>query len=169
MKVRDVMSSPAITVPERTPLRAAAALLVAHGFTGAPVVGGEGQLVGVVTEADLVRGQVPPDGWTRADPPDLSVGDVMSPLPLVTRPDDDLADVVATMLDKHIRTLPVVDDGVLVGVLSRRDVLRCVARRELTSAAVAARRMDRPYPERRADNDRARDEPQRGSRAAEPR
>jgi CBS domain-containing protein len=51
------------------------------------------------------------------------------------------------MLDKHIRTLPVVDDGVFVGVLSRRDVLRCVARRELTSAAAAPRRMDRPHSE----------------------
>jgi CBS domain-containing protein len=52
------------------------------------------------------------------------------------------------MLDKHIRAVPVVDDGVLVGVMSRRGVLRCVARRELTSAAVAARRMHRPHSQR---------------------
>jgi CBS domain-containing protein len=54
------------------------------------------------------------------------------------------------MLDKHTRTVPVIDGGVFVGVLSRRDVLRCVARRELTSAAAAARGMDRPHSERPA-------------------
>ena len=52
--------------------------------------------------------------------------------------EDDLAGVVATMLNANIR--PVVDEGVLVGILSRRDVLRCVARPELTPANVAARR-----------------------------
>jgi CBS domain-containing protein len=142
MRVRDVMTTPAVSVPLRTPLGAAAALLVAHGFTGAPVVDDEGRLVGIVTEADLVRGQIPPDGWAGAQPPNPPVVEVMTPTPLAMRPEDDLSDVVATMLDARLRTLPIVDDGVLVGVLSRRDVLRCVARRELTSAQVRARRSD---------------------------
>ena len=142
MRVRDVMTTPVLSVPLRTPLQAAAALLVAHGFTAAPVVDDDGRLVGIVTEADLVRGQIPPHGWVGAQPANPPVSEVMTPTPLAGRPEDDLADVVATMLETRSRTLPIVEDGVLVGILSRRDVLRCVARRELTSADVAARRSD---------------------------
>jgi CBS domain-containing protein len=59
------------------------------------------------------------------------------------RPEDDPADVVALMLDARIRTVPIVDDGELVGIVTRRDVLRVVARRELTSDDVTARRYGR--------------------------
>ena len=142
MRVKDVMTRPVITIGTRTPAHAAAALLVAHGFTAAPVVDADGHVVGVVSEADLVRGQIPPDGWDRVQPPDAAVAEIMTPIPVSMRSDDDLADVVATMLDNGVRSVPIVDDGVLVGILSRRDVLRCIARRELTSAAVAARRAE---------------------------
>jgi CBS-domain-containing membrane protein len=64
----------------------------------------------------------------------------MTPAPLSARPEDDLADVVAQMLDRGVRSVPVVDHGELVGMVSRCDVLRCVARRELTSQDVRRRR-----------------------------
>ena len=50
MRVREVMTSPVSTLQARTPLQPAAALLVAQGFTGAPVVDGDGPLVDVMTE-----------------------------------------------------------------------------------------------------------------------
>ena len=53
--------------------------------------------------------------------------------------EDDLADVVALMLNSEIRSVPVLDDGVPVGIASRRDVLGCVARREPTSDDVRRR------------------------------
>jgi predicted CoA-binding protein len=64
----------------------------------------------------------------------------VTPAPRSVRPEDDLADVVALMLDSGVRSVPLVDDGVLVGIVSRRDVLRCVARHELTSLDVRQRR-----------------------------
>lgn len=139
MRARDVMSSPVITLRPDTPARAAAALLIAHGFAAAPVVEG-GRVIGIVTEADLMRGHIVPDGWVVEGLPDAAVGAVMTPAPVSVRPADDLADIVALMLDSGVRSLPVVDDGALVGIVSRRDVLRCVARSELTSEDVRQRR-----------------------------
>jgi CBS domain-containing protein len=102
-----------------------------HGFTSAPVVTAEGVLRGIVTEADLMRGQPLPDPEHTDTTPDTTAGEVMTPDPRTMRPIDDLSDVVAVMLADRIRSVPIVEDGRLVGIISRRDILRCVARREL--------------------------------------
>lgn len=140
MKARDVMTSPVIVIRPDTPAREAAALLCAHGFTAAPVVDDRRRVVGMATEADLVRGRIPPDGWAVEDYADPAVDAVMTTEPLVVGPDDDLADVVTRMLDAAITSVPVVDSERLVGIVSRRDVLRAVARHELTSDDVLHRR-----------------------------
>ncbi|GAA2552819.1 CBS domain-containing protein [Pseudonocardia hydrocarbonoxydans] len=140
MQARDVMTSPVITLRPDTPVRAAAALLISHGFTASPVVDADGRLLGIVTEADLMRGRIVREGGAVTDAPEPAVAAVMSGDPVTAGPGDDLADVVATMLEHGFRSLPVVRGTDLVGILSRRDVLRCVARGELTSADVAARR-----------------------------
>jgi len=134
------MTSPVITLRPGAPVQAAAALLCSHGFTAAPVVDAAGVLVGIASEADLVRGRIVPDGWAVGPEPDPTVEQVMTAAPAAMRPEDDLADVVALMLDAGLRSVPIVDDGKLVGIVTRRDVLRVVARRELTSDDVARRR-----------------------------
>jgi CBS domain-containing protein len=131
MLARDVMSRTVVSVRPNMPARAAAALLVVHGFTGAPVVTAEGLLRGIVTEADLMRGQPLPDGEHVDTMPDTTAGEVMTPDPTTLRPLDDLSAVVTVMLADGIRSVPIVEDGRLVGIISRRDILRCVARREL--------------------------------------
>lgn len=148
MKARDVMSSPVITVRPETPIRAAAALLVSHGYAAAPVVDDDGHVVGIVAEEDLVRGQIPPEDWQRPGtwdkPVPQAVREVMIGAPLGTQPDTDLTDLVSLMLEARVRSLPIVDDGQLVGIVSRRDVLRVVARGELTSEDVWRRRAGLP-------------------------
>jgi CBS-domain-containing membrane protein len=57
MKVRDLMSNPVVTIGLDTPVRAAAELLVSHGYTAASVMEG-GRMIGIVTEADLMRDQI---------------------------------------------------------------------------------------------------------------
>jgi len=131
MLATDVMSRNVVSVRPNMPTRAAAALLVVHGFTSAPVVTAEGVLRGIVTEADLMRGQPLPDPEHTDTTPDTTAGEVMTPDPRTMRPIDDLSDVVAVMLADRIRSVPIVEDGRLVGIISRRDILRCVARREL--------------------------------------
>ena len=142
MRARDVMTSPVITLRPDAPSQAAAALLCSHGFTSAPVVDAAGTLVGIASEADLLRGRIVPDGWVVAPERDSTVEEVMTPAPAAMRPEADLADVVALMLDARLRSVPLVDDGKLVGIVTRRDVLRVGARRELTSEDVARRRFE---------------------------
>lgn len=144
MKARDIMTSPVITVGPEAPLIAASALLASHGFTAAPVVDEHHRVIGIVTEADLIRDQVPPEGWprdaTRVDRSAVTVGEVMTGSPTSMSPENDVAEIVALMLDSRIRSIPIVDDGELVGIVSRRDILRAVARGELTSEDVWRRR-----------------------------
>jgi len=144
MRARDVMSSPVITVGPSVPVPAAAALLISHGFTAAPVVDADRRVIGIVTEADLIRDRIRPEGWGADDRAAPTVAGVMTLSPTTMRPEDDLADVVEMMLVEHIRMVPIADDGVLVGVVSRRDVLRSVVRRELTSEDVRLRRLGTP-------------------------
>lgn len=149
MRARDVMSSPVITLRPHVPVQAGAALLVSHGFTAAPVVDDGGRVVGIATEADLMRGRIRPEGWVLDDLPEPTVSEVMTYTPTTMRPEDDLADVVEMMLAERIRSVPIAEDGVLVGIVSRRDVLRCVARRELSSDDVWQRRYGTAGAERR--------------------
>ncbi|GAA2874910.1 hypothetical protein GCM10010472_35380 [Pseudonocardia halophobica] len=135
LRADDVMTSPVVTVPADTPIAPAAALLAAHGFTAAPVVDADGRLLGVVTEADLVRDRFRLEG---REP--RTVDEVMSRTPLAMRPEDELTDVVSLMLDSHVRSVPIVDDGDLVGIVTRRDVLRVVARGERGADEVRRRR-----------------------------
>ena len=137
MLVTDVMSRNVVSVRPNMPTRAAAALLVAHGFTSAPVVTAEGVLRGIVTEADLMRGQPLSDLEHTDTTPDTTAGEAMTPNPRTMRPIDDLSDIVAVMLDDGLRSVPIVEGGRLVGIISRRDILRCVARRELVPHTAA--------------------------------
>ena len=61
MKARDLMSSPVITVGPDTPIRTVAEQLVSHGYTAAPVME-NGRVIGIVTEANLMRDRIHPEG-----------------------------------------------------------------------------------------------------------
>jgi CBS domain-containing protein len=137
MLVHEVMSTPAITVAPMTTVRAALRLLDAHGITAMPVVAHDGEILGVVSEADLVRDAVHPDTRTHMMPiritewaPARAVGDVMSTYVLTVSSDADLADAVDLMTSTVVKSLPVVDNGKVVGVVSRKDVVHVLARRD---------------------------------------
>ncbi|GAA4677723.1 hypothetical protein GCM10023215_08140 [Pseudonocardia yuanmonensis] len=155
LRADDVMSSPVVTVRTGTPIAPAAALLAAHGFTAAPVVDADGHLLGLVTEADLVRDRFRPEGWPEGEAPEV-VDEVMSGTPLAMRPEDDLADVVSLMLSSHVRSVPIVDDGDLVGIVTRRDALRVVARAEHGAEEVRRRRGLPQRPTSRVESPRGR-------------
>jgi CBS domain-containing protein len=129
MQAREVMSHPVVTVTTSTTLARAAGLLCAKGFTALPVVDDDGRLVGIVTEADLIRDRIPPDPRVHgrhlhARSPAQLVWDVMTtPVESLTA-GADVSDAARMMVDERIRCLPIVDGHGLVGILTRRDLLR---------------------------------------------
>jgi CBS-domain-containing membrane protein len=137
MFVREVMSAPAITVAPDTPVRATLRILDEHNITALPVVDAHGSILGVVSEADLLREAVLPDGRAHMIPVHLAetapaqrVADVMSHCALTVSGGSDLVDAVDMMTSTMVKSLPVVDDGVVVGVVSRKDVVHLLARRD---------------------------------------
>ena len=136
MRAREIMTSPAITVKQEVPVRGAAALLVSHGFTALPVVDDDKRLIGIVTEADLLRnGYGDEAGASR-------VGDVMT-TPAVGMDGDAQASVLArAMVDDHVRCFPIVDGSQVVGVVTRRDLVRALARTDTTVSAEVQRVLD---------------------------
>lgn len=138
MLVRDVMTTAVVTVQPKTRLKRAIELLHEHQVTALPVVDGEGRLVGVLSEADVLRGALLPDRRTREIPvhtegrtTPLRVDDVMTVHPMSVAADADLAAAASVLVDTQIKSLPVVDDDRVVGVVSRRDVIAVLARSDI--------------------------------------
>jgi CBS domain-containing protein len=136
MRAKDLMTYPVVTVHPETPVKEAARLLAAHGFTALPVVDADDTVVGIVSEADLIRGRVLPDprSLIADDPPAppgptaSTVSGVMTADPVVVALTADAVAVTKLMLDRHLRALPVVDGERLTGIVTRRDLLRTIAR-----------------------------------------
>lgn len=143
MRAHDIMTADPITVPPETPLEAVAALMADRGISGLPVVDEEGRLVGLVTDGDLMRrlsakedkpasffaallGATADQAMAYARAHGRRVQDVMS-TSLATVGEDATVEEVAHILEtKRIRRVPVLRDGVLVGIVSRADLLRAV-------------------------------------------
>lgn len=135
MLVREVMTSPAVTVRPQATLKQVARLLDEHSITALPVVDDAGRLVGVVSEADVLLESLPPDPRAHERPtgehpgPYLTrVSDVMSAHPVTVSTYTDVSEAAELMTSTTVKSLPVVDDGVVVGVLSRRDLIAVLAR-----------------------------------------
>lgn len=139
MLVREVMTAPAVTVAAEAPLLLAVELLNQHSITMLPVLGRGGVITGVLSEADVVREAVPRDPRMHLTPePSTSgaqphrVDELMNTHPITVTGDTDLAVAADLMTSTGIKSLPVVDDERrVVGVVSRRDIVRVLARPDL--------------------------------------
>jgi CBS domain-containing protein len=128
---RDVM-----TIARDSLVKRAAEMMAERGFAALPVVDPDGTLVGIVTEADVLRDRLPPDprlhmlrdeSGTGPVPPEL-VRDVMTSAVRTVEASADIADVARLFVDQHLRSVPVLEHGRTVGIVSRRDLLRTLAR-----------------------------------------
>jgi CBS domain-containing protein len=116
-KVRDVMTSAIDTATKSQPLRDAARMMKTGDYGSMPVVD-DGRLVGMLTDRDIVVRAVA-EGL---DPNVALAGDFATPDPVAIEPEQPLDEALALMARYRVRRLPVVEDGMLVGVLSQADV-----------------------------------------------
>jgi len=134
-RVRDVMTTSVITVDRITPFKEIAGLLAHHKISAVPVLAMGRHVVGVVSEADLLRMQGPAarpyrlghprhHWWPRASHLGYTAQKLMTAPVITIHPDATIPTAARLMNDHHVRRLPVVDpSGVLIGIVSRRDLL----------------------------------------------
>jgi CBS domain-containing protein len=122
-----VMSRRVLALPPETGAVAAWRALAARGVGQAPVVTPEGEIVGLVTRANLLQVLNEEDGHLR-DVLSRTVAQVMTTPVVTVAPVTDVRLIARVMLEYHLPALPVVDPatGVLEGLVSRGDLLRCV-------------------------------------------
>ena len=142
--VRDIMTTPVITVTPGMNIASAAKILLDNRVNGTPVVDDKGRLVGILCQSDLIAQQkkLPiPTLFTFLDSviqlssakqiekqirkiAALTVAEAMTPEPVAVHPDTGIETVAALMVDNNFHTLPVVENARLVGIIGKEDVLR---------------------------------------------
>ncbi|MFZ5855038.1 MAG: CBS domain-containing protein [Chloroflexota bacterium] len=145
MKVQDVMTRTVVSVRPETPLKDVAALMVEHGISGVPVVDEQGMVLGVVSEADFIVKERGLEGVRhrplarflgRADEARAEIakvqaataGSAMSSPAITIEADRPVREAAAVMIEREINRLPVVEDGRLVGIVTRADLVRAYLR-----------------------------------------
>src|SRR3954453_13251590 len=145
MRALDLMTAPVITVHPWTSAKEAAGLLATHGFTALPVVDDD-RLIGIVTEADLIRGRIPADVRYVHEPRETTagkpVGDLMTSPVTAMSTGTDVADLCQALLDARIRAMPNVDGSAVVGIVTRGDIVRVLAREDVDIARDVRHRLE---------------------------
>ena len=123
LRVRDFMSETPLTVAADMPIMAAVALFVEQDVSGFIVVDADNFPVGILTERDCIRTALQAGYF---DESAGRVAEYMTPQMSTVGPDDNLMDVAELFATSPFRRCPVVDGGLLVGLITRRDVLRAL-------------------------------------------
>jgi CBS domain-containing protein len=117
MHARDIMTHDVITIGPEASIHDAARLLSGYNISGAPVVDGAGQMIGIITEADLLG----KEGKT--------VADIMTPRVTTAQEDTPVEMIAQILTSNRYKRLPVVRGERVVGVVSRADIVRMMASR----------------------------------------
>ncbi|MBA3013919.1 MAG: CBS domain-containing protein [Desulfobulbaceae bacterium] len=147
LTAQDIMTRQVITVAQDMPVKELATLFLSKKIGGAPVVDTSGDLVGVVTESDLIdqtkNVHIPTvisilDSVLFLESPGKmdqeikkiagsTVGDICARNPVTVDEDTPLSDIATIMSEKKIHTLPVLFRGTLVGVIGKADLIRAIS------------------------------------------
>jgi len=144
LKVKDIMTKDLITVSPEMEIAHAAKLLLEKHINGVPVVDGEGKMVGILCQSDLITQQKRfpiPSVFTLLDGfipltsmkhiekeaqkiSATTVAHAMTPNPFTVSPEMSIEEVATIMVDKNFHTVPVVDKEKLVGIVGKEDILK---------------------------------------------
>lgn len=124
ISAKDVMSKRVTTVREDAKIMDVIRLLVEHKVTGLPVVSEDMRLLGMVTEKDILKMLL-----YEQDVKDISVADLMTTEITYFAEDDDLMSVFKGLVESNFRRVPIVSEGELVGIISRRDIIKLLSKK----------------------------------------
>jgi len=144
MLVKEIMQSPVITIRPTATLREAAELMLEHGINGLPVVDDQAYVVGIIGLKDILRAPMPSLARAtvsrRTSEADIAkqtdtttVERVMATTVFSVKEDDPLMMATAIMVNEGLHPLPVLQDGRLVGVVSRADAVRAILSHQAVS------------------------------------
>lgn len=134
MLVREIMTAPALYLSADATLDEALGLLAEQRISAIPIVSQGQQVVGIVSELDVLRRAVEPDDRAHeapvaeSEPLPRTVGEIMTSDPTTTTEGADVADLVEIFTSTSFKSLPVVRGSELVGIVSRGDVIRALWR-----------------------------------------
>ena len=157
LKVKDIMTRQVLTVSPETTVKEAAVLLAEKAISGVPVLKGD-KIVGIFSESDVLRSikmtrkdlrlvypSVSPLGVAfqeevtqreileaYSEAGKMPVGEVMTKDVVTVDPEMTVKDAVLKMMDRSINRLPVLDKGLLVGIVTRGDIIRGLAKERPT-------------------------------------
>jgi CBS domain-containing protein len=131
MSIRRIMKSKLIIATPQMQLHRAVALLIEHKISGLPVVDDSNTIVGVITEADLIRTCAEPHRTFR------TVGELMTPNPFMIWVNAPLVDVFDCLMTHSFRRVLIHDKRKLVGLVSRADVMPDILQDLLEDLAIA--------------------------------
>ncbi len=123
---REIMSAPVITIEPEVTAADAWNRFNDAGVRNMPVVQGEGPMIGILSERELLKTLIIRDGKVE-EARDIAVRDIMSAEVIATGPLTDIRRVAKAMLDQHVGLMPVVDEkAALIGVVTRSDILHAI-------------------------------------------
>jgi len=146
LKAKDIMTTDPLVLSPDDDVTGAAQIMIEKRVNGLPVVDKDGKLIGILCQSDLITQQKTinlPSVFTLLDGfiplsstrglekemqkiAALTVGRAMTPNPKAVEPETDVEEIATLMVKKKFHTLPVVDKGLLVGVIGKEDVLRTI-------------------------------------------
>jgi len=149
MQARDIMNKNVITVQEDSSIEEAAGILTEYKISGAPVVNKQGKIVGMVTEGALLHRETNPRTPAflnilgafiyvrgieryREDFKKLaatSTSEIMTTDVITASGDMEIEDVAALMVEHGIKRVPVVENGNIIGIISRADIIKTLAKK----------------------------------------
>ncbi|OIP29934.1 MAG: CBS domain-containing protein [Deltaproteobacteria bacterium CG12_big_fil_rev_8_21_14_0_65_43_10] len=140
VRARDVMTKTVVFVKRETPLREVAEVMAHHGISGVPVVGGEGMVIGIISEKDFLHNLdnegassfmgilahcLKKDGCIALSMLKWKAEDIMTSPAVTVEEDTPISEIAGIFTTKNINRVPIVDSkDKLIGIVSRADIVQ---------------------------------------------
>jgi len=128
MTAGEIMTSPVLATTAQASVRDVAAKLLMNEITGMPVADRAGKVLGVITQGDILAVLT-----ERKKLEALTAGEIMSKDPITVEVGASMAEVMQVLNEEGILRVPVTNEGKLVGIISREDIIRAVVEAEFLS------------------------------------